>query len=71
MDERSSRDDAPKAREPVKNLGLLFAAAAVALAVLLGIVAVIGYFALASSEPAAPPRTKAIALRDAPPSGQR
>ena len=44
--ERALTPDEPEQRKPVEGLGILFGGAAVALALLLSLVAVFGYFAL-------------------------
>lgn len=44
--ERALTQAEPEQRKPVEGLGMLFGAAAIALALLLSLVAVFGYFAL-------------------------
>ena len=65
--DRESGEQAPR---ETGGLGLLFLAAAAGLALVLGLVAVIAYFALSRS-PGEAPREYLTARRSAPVSGQR
>ncbi len=67
-EQRAEEEGEPEAR-PTGGLGILFLAAALALAALLSIVALIGYYALSRSD--APEGTTRTARLSAPVSGQR
>lgn len=68
-DEQRAGEEGEREARPAGGLGILFLAAALALAALLSIVALIGYYALSRSD--APAGTTRTARLSAPVSGQR